>query len=109
MKTNALTDALYSLKERYRMNLESRVVRIFLWVQLALIVGFTCSYLAVRASIAYAIGQIEAHPHEPASSNIDSLPHLWMISFWSFTIGLPILALILGIRGILPGTRRKKQ
>jgi hypothetical protein len=56
------------------------------------------------ASIRYTFGQIEAHPHQP----IDEHSNIVWIGFWSFVIGLPILALILGIEGILPGTRRKR-
>jgi ABC-type Fe3+ transport system permease subunit len=109
MKANALTDALYSLKERYRKNLESRVVRIFLWVQLAFIVGMVCGYLAIQASVTYAINQIQSHPPPPAQSSVEMLPDFWTISCWSLIIGLPIVALILGIQGILPGTRKKNH
>ena len=75
-------------------------------MQMALIVGFICLYLAIRVSTAYTFGQIEAHPHEPVS--IDWLANVGWIGFWLFVIGLPLLTLILGICGILPGTHRKR-
>lgn len=108
MKIGTFAEAIQSLKERCRKNIiESRAMMIALWFQLALIVGILCSYLVVRASAAYAITLIEVHPHQPAPSIISEFPNLWLIGFWLFTVGLPILTLILGIRGILPGTRKK--
>jgi ABC-type Fe3+ transport system permease subunit len=108
MRIGTFPEALRSLKERYRKNvIENRVMMVLLWVQLALIVGFFCSYLVIRVSSTYAIGFVEAHPHQPA--NIDWLANVSWIGFWLFVVGLPILALILGSMGILPGTRRKSR
>ena len=77
-------------------------------MQLALILGMVCSYLAILGFIAHTIGQVKTHPHEPVSG-IGDLPNSCVISFWSLMIGLPVIALILGIWGILPGTRRKDR
>jgi ABC-type Fe3+ transport system permease subunit len=107
MKIGTFPEAFHSLKERYRKSFESRIVRIFLWVQLSLILGMICSYLVIWASIRFTVGQIEAHPHQLAK--IDWLGNVWWIGFWLFTIGLPVVALILGVFGILPGTRRKDR
>lgn len=102
--------ALRSLKARYRKNvIENRAFMVLLWIQMALIAGMLCSYLVIRLSAAYAIDQIGAHPHQPASIDIVSLANFWRIGFWVFTIGLPIVALILGISGILPGTHRRPR
>jgi hypothetical protein len=107
MKIGTFSEALVSLRERWRKNLQSRVVRIFLWVQLSLIFGMICSFLVIWASMRYTIGQTEAHPHQPIS--IDWLGNVWWIGFWSLTIGLPVVVLIFGLLGILPGTRRKDR
>jgi hypothetical protein len=107
MKIGIFSEALVSLRERWRKNLQSRIVRIFLWVQLSLIFGMVCSFLVILASIRFTVSQIEIHPHQPVS--IDWLGNVWWIGFWSFAVGLPILTLILGICGILPGTRRKDR
>ena len=71
------------------------------------VLGMFCLYLVISVSTAYEVGQIESHPHQPVS--IDWLPDVGWFGFWSFVIGLPILALILGIAGVLPGTRRKSR
>lgn len=108
MRIRTLSEALRSLKKRFRKNvIENRIMGILAWFQLALMVGMTCSYLVIQASVTYAISLVEARPHQPA--NIDWLGKIWWIGFWSFTIGLPILVLILGIGGVLPGTRRKSR
>jgi hypothetical protein len=106
MKTGTFPEAFCSLKERFQKNIfENRVMMIFLWCQSALILGMVCLYLVIGASTAYEIRQIEAHAHQPAS--IDWLLSVGWTGFWLFTIGLPILTLILGIAGFLPGTHRK--
>ena len=108
MKIGTFTEARHSLVERWRKNiLKNRGMMIFLWCQLALMLGILCLYLVIRVSTAYEIGQIEAHPHQRAS--IDWLPNVGWIGFWLFTIGSPVVALILGVCGILPGTRRKDR
>jgi ABC-type Fe3+ transport system permease subunit len=110
MKSNALIEALRSLKARYRKNvIENRATRIMLWVQAALIAGLFLSNLLIQVSARYAISQIKAHPHQPATVNIVSLANCWLVGFWIFTIGLPIVVLILGISGILPGTHRRPR
>ena len=106
MKIGTFTDARHSLVVRFRRNvLGHRGMMIALWCQLALMLGTLCLYLVIRVSTAYETGQIDAHPSQPAS--IDRLPNVEWIGLWLFTIGLPVAALILGICGILPGTRRK--
>ena len=108
MKTGTFPEAFCSLKERFRKNIiKNRVMMIFLWCQLAVMLGMFCLYLVISVSTAYEVGQIESHPHQPVS--IDWLPDVGWFGFWSFVIGLPILALILGIAGVLPGTRRKSR
>jgi ABC-type Fe3+ transport system permease subunit len=108
MRVGTFSEALPSLRERCRKNIiKNRVMMILLWCQLALMLGIFCLYLVVRVSTAYEVSQIDAHPHQPAS--IDWLPNVGWIGFWLFVIGLPIIALILGICGVLPGTRRKKD
>jgi hypothetical protein len=89
MKIGTFTEARHSLVKGYRKNmLGHRGVMIALWCQLAFIVGMICLYLFIRASVADV-----------------------MVSagFWLFVIGLPVLTLVLGIYGILPGTRHKKS
>jgi hypothetical protein len=107
MKIGTFTEARHSLVEKYRDMFRRRYVVIALWCQLALMLGILCLYLVIRVSIAYEIGQIDAHPRQPAS--IDWLPNVDWIGFWLFTIGLPVVALILGVCGILPGKRRKDR
>jgi ABC-type Fe3+ transport system permease subunit len=108
MRIGTFSEALHSLKERFRKNIiENKVMVILLWCQLALMLGILCLYLVIRVSTAYEIGQIDAHPHQRAS--IDWLSNAGWIGFWLFMIGLPVVALILGIWGILPGTRRKDR
>ena len=82
---------------------------IALWCQLALMLGLGCSYLVVRVSVCHALGQVEAHPDHSESASLAMLPKIWTFGFWAFVVGLPMLALILGACGILPGTHRKKQ
>ncbi|HTR44028.1 MAG TPA: hypothetical protein VMH87_20635 [Pseudomonadales bacterium] len=108
MKSNALMEALWSLKTRYRKNIiENRAMMILIWVQAAVMAGMFCSYLFIRTFTAYAIGQIDAHPHQPAATDIVGHTNLWQVCFWVLTIGLPAVALILGISGMLPGTYRR--
>ena len=108
MKIGTFTEARHSLVERFRKNVFGhRGMMIALWCQLALMLGILGLYLVIRVSTAYEIGQIDAHPRQPAS--IDWLPNVEWIGFWLFTIGLPVVALILGVCGILPGTRRKDR
>lgn len=108
MKTGTFSEALHSLRERFRKNvMENRAMRICLWVQLALIFGMTCSYLVASATGTYVVRLTEMHPHQPV--NLDWLGTVDWISFWSLTIGLPILVLILSLGGVLPGTRRKNE
>lgn len=108
MKIGTFSEAMHSLKKRFRKNvIENRGFMICLWVQAALIVGFLLSYLVGIASIAVEARLIKAHPHQPVS--IDWLLVTWLIGFLSSVIGLPVIALIWGIRGVLPGTRRKKR
>jgi H+/Cl- antiporter ClcA len=107
MRIGTFSEALRSLKERYRQNLKNRAVVIALWCSLAVMLGIFCSYLVIWVSIRFTVGQIEAHPHQPVS--IDWYPNVWWIGYWLFAVGLPILTLILGIIGILPGTRRKSR
>jgi hypothetical protein len=108
MKIGTFTEAIQSLKQRYWKNIiENRVMMILLWCQLALMLGNLCLYLVIRVSTAYEIGQIDAHSYRPAG--IDWLQNFEWLGFWLFTIGLPVVALILGVCGILPGTRRKDR
>lgn len=108
MKIGTFSGAMHSLKEGFRKNgIENRIFMIFLWAQMALIVGFLLSYLVVVASTAFEARLIQAHPHQLVS--IDWLPVTCAIGFLLFVIGLPVIAFILGIRGVLPGTRRKKR
>jgi hypothetical protein len=108
MKIGTFPEAIQSLKERCRKNLiENRAVVISLWFQLAMIPAMICSYLILWISTAYAISHNDIHSHQSAPIDIMTLANLWRIGFWSCVIGLPTLALILSIRGILPGTRRK--
>ena len=108
MRIGTFSEALHSLKERYRKNIiENKMMMVLLWVQLALMVGLICLDLVTSVSSTYAIGFIKAHPHQTVS--IDWLANVSWIGFWLFVVGLPILALILGSMGILPGTRRKSR
>jgi hypothetical protein len=109
MKIGTFTEARHSLVERFRKNLKNRGFVIALWCQLALIMGITCLYLVIEISIAIALRQVGAHPNQPASINMDLLATIWMAGFWVFVIGLPVVALALGICRILPGTHRKKS
>jgi hypothetical protein len=105
MKIGTFTEARHSLVERFRKMLGDRGFMILLWCGLAVMLGFCCCDLVNRISTAYEVGQIEAHPNQPAS--IVWLSNVELIGFCLCTIGLPIAALILGITGVLPGTRRK--
>ena len=106
MKIGTFTEARHSLVERFRKNvLGHRGMMIALWCSLAVMLGIFCLDMVIRVSTAYEVGQIEAHPHQLAS--IDWLSNVEWIGLWLFTIGLPVVALILGVCGILPGTRRK--
>ncbi len=88
MKIGTFTEARHSLVERFRKKvLGHRGAMIALWCQLALIIGMVCLYLMVQTSVA----------------------HLVWAAFGVFVIGLPLLALVLGVSGILPGTHRKKS
>ncbi len=108
MKIGTFTEARHSLVEGFRKNvLGHRGVMVALWFQLALMVGNLCCYLVIRVFTTYEIGQIEAHPLQPA--RIDWLPNVDWIGFWLLMIGLPVIALILGVCGILPGTHRKDR
>jgi len=108
MKIGTFTEARHSLVERFRKNvLGHRGVMIGLWCQLGLMLGTMCLYLVISVSTAYEIGRIDVHPRQPAS--IYWHPNIEWIGFWSFVIGLPVVALILGVCGILPGTRRKDR
>jgi hypothetical protein len=108
MKIGTFSEAFHPLRANWRKKiLENRVMRIFLWCQLALMLGIFCLYLVLRICTAYAVGQIEVHPDERAS--IDWCSNVGWIGFWLLAVGLPILAMILGIGGVLPGTHRKKS
>jgi len=87
------------------ITLMKKTALVILWMVAAYIVGFTIAWLAIKVSWAYFTHQTEAH-REPGTFGIDGLQHFWM---WLFTLGLPILAMIFGVRGILPGTRGTKQ
>jgi hypothetical protein len=82
---------------------------IALWCQVALLLGMPCSYLVVKISIAHALGQVQAQSPQSASDSLNMLSVIWTAGFWGFVVGLPVLALILGFCGILPGTHRKKM
>jgi hypothetical protein len=110
MKIGTFTEARHSLVERFRKNmLGHRGFMVVLWCHLALMMGFTYSYLVVRVSIAYTLRQVDAHPNQSTSSSLDLLLTFCRAGFWVFVIGLPAVALALGICGILPGTHRKKS
>jgi len=106
MKIGTFSEALSSLKIEFRQTFTIRRNLIALWCQLASIIGFICSALVIRASVTYLVNHATAHPPEPL---LDKAPLFLKIAALSFPIGLPLLALILGMYGILPGTRRKER
>ena len=93
MKTNPLIDALRSLKDRFCKNI--RTFMISFWFVLANTVGFLIWLRFVFIHDDSGMPMIRPHPYSH-------------YSFWIFIVGLPILVVILGILGYLPGTRKKK-
>jgi hypothetical protein len=81
-----------------------KITLIILWVVAAYLASFGIAVLANKATHAYATHQIESLHHAP-SFNFQNLEHLWM---WLFPVAFPILAIIFGLRGKLPGTCNKK-
>ena len=79
-----------------------KVVVTILWIFCSFIVG-----IVVFAVFGYVMVQSSPNPTNPASLD-DYKVRLIMVVDWLFPIGLPIIALILGICGVLPGTRSKK-
>jgi hypothetical protein len=80
-----------------------KIIFIILWAIITYVVG-----LAVFAIYAFAINPLPPH----ADVKLPEVQHQVMsIGFVSliFTILLPIVALILGICGVLPGTHRRKD
>jgi hypothetical protein len=74
-----------------------------LWMLAFFTVGFI-----IFGVFSYAMVQSSPHPTDPASFS-DSKVRLIMLVDWLCPIGLPILALILGILGKLPGTHGRKD
>ena len=79
-----------------------KTVFTILWMLAFCIVGI-CIFAGFSAAIVLFL-------HHPYNEALDKNRILAvMVVDWLGPIGLPILALILGIRGALPGTRSKKQ
>jgi heme/copper-type cytochrome/quinol oxidase subunit 2 len=74
-----------------------------LWMLAFFVIG-----LIVFGVFAYAMVQSSPHPTDPASFSVTKV-RLIMLVDWLCPIGLPILALILGILGKLPGTHGRKD
>ncbi len=74
-----------------------------LWMLAFFVVG-----LIIFGVFSYAMVQSSPHPTDPAALT-DTKVRLIMLVDWLCPIGLPILALILGILGRLPGTRGRKD
>jgi hypothetical protein len=71
-----------------------------LWMFIFFIVG-----LVIFAAFSFVMVQSSPRPTGAASLD-DHKVRLIMVVDWLFPIGLPVVALILGICGVLPGTRK---
>jgi hypothetical protein len=74
-----------------------------LWVLAFFMVGFV-SFIVFGSVVVRSI----PHPADPAPSELYKADCITVVA-WLGPIGLPILALVLGIFGKLPGTRGHKQ
>jgi hypothetical protein len=99
MRIGSFTEARHSLVEKYHKFFRHRGVVIALWCQLALIIGMVCLYVVIRFALPWSF-----HDNDTTFRHKEIIAAVvGMISI----VGLPILALILGVRGVLPGTWRK--
>jgi heme/copper-type cytochrome/quinol oxidase subunit 2 len=83
-------------------NVMKKALFTILWMFIFFIVG-----LVIFAVFSFVMVQSSPRPTDAASLNNHEV---WLIMLvdWLFPIGLPIFALIMSIRGVLPGTRSKK-
>jgi hypothetical protein len=74
-----------------------------LWMLTFFVIG-----LVIFAVFSLIMVQTTPHPTDPASFNNHKV-WLIMVVDWLFPIGLPIIALLISICGLLPGTRSSKK
>lgn len=83
-----------------KIELMKKTLFIIFWVITFFIVG-----LIVFGVFSYAMVESSPRPTDPTTLTDNKVRFIIVVD-WLFPIGLPTLALILGIFGKLPGTRR---
>jgi hypothetical protein len=74
-----------------------------LWMLAFFVVGFI-----ICGVFSFAMVESSPHPADPAALTDTKVRFITLVD-WLCLIGLPILALVLGIFGKLPGTRSRKD
>jgi ABC-type multidrug transport system permease subunit len=97
MKIGTFPEAFNSLKDKYSKNVRTLVI--LAWFLFGQILGTICWYFYMRMSL----GRFMDGRHDE--------PSLTSLSYGSYLclLVLPFIFMILGVLGILPGTRKKKQ